>query len=352
MDKEYFYEWASSNKNVEKIIIDQFEVAEEKDHLKVTYILASSVPNANGALLTKGELEKAKDSIIDQPLIIVPDWDNLPTGHSLEEFPKLSWGALVVGTHISSELIEDENEVTHLKVVSKIWSIRYPEISNTVKSLYDSGDLQFSMEARFNSQTIEGATRTLHGVSFIGSAIVDQGANPFSYALEVAQKQKRKEEEKPVNFEEAIKKLKDLDADVYLTIATEFDSLKKEKNTLVSDKEKLETSSKALKETLETANSKIDELSNDLNAIKEEKEKAELAQKQEARFKEIAQFIDFKKEEVASKKEAYGKMDDEIWSIVLETAKRNKKVKSNVEFASDTRLDLDNPIGFLDGLGE
>jgi len=345
-----FYEFANKNeKNIERVEITKFEIAEEKDHIDITYILASSVENANGALVTKDELESAKASIIHQPLIIVPDWDNLPTGHSLEEFPKLGWGALVIGTHITSEVVQEE-DIYHLKTTARMWKIRYPEIAATLISLYEAGQLKFSMEASFQSQTIEGSTRTLHGVRFIGSAVVDDPANPFSYALEVAAKKRNQKEEKIVNFEEALKKLKGLDADLYVVVSSEVASLKETISKLNGDKESLETANKTMKESLETANKNLDEVTKERDNLKKEKEKMELAQKGEKRFAEIAQYVDFKEDEIESKKEAYAKMDEEVWNLVLETAKRNPKTKpsSNVEFASDMKLDL--PNGFLDGL--
>ncbi|WP_257064288.1 ELKS/Rab6-interacting/CAST family protein [Priestia megaterium] len=346
------YELASKNSNpIERTVITKYELAEEKDHIDVTYILASSVPNGNGALVTKEELASSQSSIIHQPLIIVPDWDNLPTGHSLEEFPKLSYGAVVVGTHISSEIAE-EGEISHLKTTARVWKIRYPELAATMMALHEAGSLKFSMESRFSSQTIEGATRTLHGVQFIGSAVVDDPANPFSYALEVASKRQKKEE-KIVNFEQAMQKLKEMEADIYVLVKDEVASLEKSVKDLSTDKSGLETASTTLKDTLKEANTTIDTLKEEIATMKQEKMQAELAQKQEARFTEISQFIDFKEDEVASKKEAYGKMADDVWEIVLETAKRNKKPESssNVEFASDIKLDIkDQPKGFLDGL--
>ncbi|MGG1547146.1 hypothetical protein ABE347_06605 [Bacillus paralicheniformis] len=341
------YEFARKKvKELERLTITKYELSEDKDHIDVTYILASSVENANGALITKEEMESAKDSIIHQPLIIVPDWDDLPTGHSLEEFPKLSWGALIIGTHISSDIVQD-GDIYHLTAKARVWKIRYPEVAANIIRLHEAGTLKFSMESRYTSQTIEGATRTLHGVRFIGSAVVDDPANPFSYALEVARKEKTKEE-KVVNFEQAMQKLKELDADAYLIVNEEFTSL----NDQVGDKEKLETASNELKNSLKTANEKIDELTNELNSMKEEKAQTELAQKQEARFNAISEFIEFAEDEIECKKEAFGKMDEDTFALVLETAKRNKKEKkeSNVEFASDTKLEVQN--GFLDGLGE
>ena len=347
--KSNFFELASKQgNNIERVEITKFEVAEEKDHIDITYILASSVANGNGALVTKDELESAQSSIIHQPLIIVPDWDNLPTGHSLEEFPKIGWSALVIGTHISSEVIQ-EDDVYHLKTTARMWKIRYPEIASTLMSLYEAGQLKFSMEASFQSQTIDGSIRTLHGVHFIGSAVVDNPANPFSYALEVANKRKQKED-KPLNFEEAMKKLKGLDADLYVLVTEEVASLNKTITDLNSDKKQLETANNTMKESLATANKNLDDVTKERDQLKTEKAQMELAQKGEKRFAEIAQFVDFKEDEVESKKEAYAKMDEDVWNLVLETAKRNPKVKpsSKVEFASDMKLDIQN--GFLDGL--
>lgn len=332
--------------------ITKFEIAEEKDHFDVSYILASSVTNGNGALISDTELSSAKDSILHQPLIVVPDWDNLPTGHSIEEFPKLGWGAVSVGTHIASEIIEGEDGVHHLKATARVWKIRHPELAEVMLNLFEAGDLKFSMEAKFNSQTIEGATRTLHGVHFIGSAVVNDPANPFSYALEVANKREQQKEEKVVNFEQAMELLKKHDADAYVLIKDEIANLKTKAEK--ADKvEGLENDKTSLASSLEQANGTIDTLKNEISTLKKEKEDKELAEKQEKRYSEIAQFITFEEEEVASKKESFGKMDEDTWNLVLETAKRNKKEdNSNVSFSTDTKLETSSQKGFLDFLGE
>lgn len=352
LDKIFGYELAS-NADLKKnnFIVEKFELSEEKDHIDLSYILASSVPNGNGALLTKEELESAKDSIINQPLIIVPEWDNLPTGHSVEEFPKLSWGALVIGTHTGAEIAEEDG-ITHLKAKAQVWKIRYPEISQVLVSLHEAGNLKFSMESRFKSQTVEGATRTLHGVKFIGAAVVNDPANPFSYALEVANKKHK--EDKVVNFEQAMELLKTLNVDVYALVNTELSNRSKTISDLEEEKTGLETSSKTVSQSLKDANKTIDDLETELSAIKEAQLQAELSAKQEKRFEEISEYVDFLEDEIASKKEAYGKMDEDTFNLVLETAKRNKKAESssNVAFASDTGLDLKKTNNFLDGLGE
>jgi len=335
-----------------KLNTSKYELSQTKTYIDITYILASTVVNHNGALVTLEEMETAKDTIIHQPLIIVPDWDNLPTGHDIsDEFPKLQWGAFIIGTHMKSEIVQD-GDVHHLQATARVWKIRYPEIASNMMAIHEAGGLTFSFELRYENQTVEGATRTLHGIEFIGSAVVDDPANPFSYALEVASK--RQKEEKPVNLEQAMKKLKELDADVYVKVSEELASLNKNVKTLNGEKDGLESASKILKDTIEKANKKVDELSSELDGMKKEKAQAELAQKQEARFNEISEFITHEETEIAEKKEAYGKMADDVWAIVLETAKRNKKEEkqSDVEFASSTKLEITEKKGFLDGLGE
>lgn len=340
-----------ASKMTERTVIENYEFSETKEHIDITYILASSVPNDNGALITKEELANSKDSIVNEPLIIVPDFDDLPTGHSLEKFPALSWGAVIVGTHIGSSLVEEDG-ITHLQATARVWKIRYPELANVMTSLHEAGNLKFSMESRFTSQTVEGATRTLNGVKFIGAAVVNDPANPFSYALEVANK--RKKEEKIVDFEQAMKALKEANADAYIVIEQHIKGKDSELATANSSIETLKGDKEQMKLSLEQANKNHDTVANELAQIKKEKAEAEVAQKQEKRFEEISEYVTFEEEEIASKKEAYGKMSDDTWEILIETAKRNKKAKdSNVEFASDTSIDLQKPKkGFLDGLGE
>lgn len=370
-------------------------MSEQKDYIDITYILASSVPNLNGALFTKDELEIAKDSIVNQPLIIVPDFNNLPTGHSVEDFPKLGFGAVVVGTHISSEIVE-EDKITHLKTTARVWKIRYPEIATMLLGLHASNNLKFSMEAKYANAKVEGGVRSLKGVSFIGSAVVDNPANPYSISLEVASKMKEgslmEEEVKIVQEEiaeeEEVKKCPECNKPLdECTCDKEEEKAEEEKcpecgkplnececkeekaeeepeekkcpdcgkplEECTCEKEKAEI--EILKASLETANAKIAELEAELAQINEAQKLAELEAMKEKRFSEISEFIDFTEEEIAEAKEKYAKLDEEVFSLVLETAKRNRKVEKEEEelkeLASDIKLNLKpKRKGYLDGL--
>ncbi|AKC02661.1 hypothetical protein CPT_Stills33 [Bacillus phage Stills] len=330
--------------------VNKFELANNKEHIDIKYILASSIPNFNGALFTEEELEAAEKSIVNEPLIIVPSFINLPTGHSVTDFPKLGDDAKIIGTHIASELQKD-GDVTHLVTTARVWKIRHPEIAQEMEQLHDNGELTFSMECHYNhSEVAEGGVRALKGVKFIGSAVVDDPANPFSYSLEVANKHKQGGHGK-MTLEEALQKIGQMEA----AAKTQSEELKK----VVADlevaqkaKKELEAAKATLTETLETANKNLEAATEQVKAFeteKAEKEKAELAEK---RFTEMAQFVKFEEAEVAAKKESFAGMSEDIFALVLETAKRSQPA-GNSEFAgitSDTKIDLSGSKGFLDGI--
>lgn len=376
--------------NIEKTLISNFELAETKDYLDITYILASSVPNLNGALFTDDELEKAKDSIINQPLIIVPDFGNFPTGHSIEDFPKISFGANIIGTHTASEIVE-ENGIKHLKVTARMWKIRYPEIASVITKLHSLGELKFSMECNYQRYEMVGSARSLKGVSFIGSAVVDEPANPYSVSVEVARlkgkedksmgaeklfeleqeqakcgdkekKEKSAEDkmEKCPNCgkpkeececkDEESKKCDDKDKK-----CGEKDEDKKKKCGSLED-EKASKEIELLTESLEKANARITELEKELASIHEKEELAKKEALKEERFNQIAEYLEFSEDEIEDKKETYAQLDEDVFNLILETAKTSKKVEKQGEVAgldSDVKLKVNKKrLGYLDGLGE
>ena len=350
--KKPYYAIASnqSRKKIERATITNYELAEEKDYIDITYILASSVPNGNGALFTKEELESEGGSIVHNPLIVVPSWENgQPTGHSIDDFPKLGWDARVIGTHISSETFEEDG-ITHLKTTARVWKIREPEIAQTLLSLHAAGDLKFSMETKYESAEVNGTVRTLKGIRFIGSAVVDDPANPFSYSLEAASKQRRQKEEKVVTFEEAMKVLKETNADAYLVATKHVEKLEvaaKENETLKGTNEELTKSLETATNTAKELDKKVKEFE---KATKEAKEK-ELASK---RLGEMAKYVEYTDEEKEAKMATFASMDDTVFELLLETAKRNKpEDQSGTDIASmssDTRMNFQSSSNFLDGI--
>lgn len=349
MLKKQKFEIASNltGRQIEKASITQFELAEEKDHIDVTYILASSVPNGNGALFTKEELEEKGSSIVNTPLIIVPSWeDGSPTGHSIEDFPKIGWDAKIIGTHIASETFEEDG-ITHLKTTARVWKIRYPEIAQTMVNLHSLGKLTFSMEASFSDQEVNGTVRTLKGVKFIGSAAVDDPANPYSYSLEVAKRKTK--EEKVVTFEQAMQILKEANADAYLLVQGEVATLKDAAGKVTG----LESTNNELAGTLKTANQTIDSLKAEVAGYKEKEEETKANEVANKRFSEMAKYVKYSDEEKATKKETFASMSDEVFDIVLDAAKKSNPngIEEKNEIAglsSDTTLKTDK--GYLDGI--
>jgi hypothetical protein len=337
LSNKAFYELASNNsgRKLEQATISKFEIAEEKDHVDVTYILASSVPNGNGALFTKEELEENGSSIVNTPLIIVPSWeDGSPTGHSIEDFPKIGWDAKIIGTHIASEVIEEDG-VSHLKTTARVWKIRYPEIAQTLVNLHTLGNLKFSMEASYKEQEVNGTVRTLKGVKFIGSAAVDDPANPYSYSLEVA-KQKQKGGIS-MNLEQALQKIGELEGE-----------LKNEK----AAKETAENTAKEIQTSLETANKTIDTLKTEVDDFQTKEKEAKENELASNRLAEMEKYVTYTEEEKAAKKTVFASMDESVFNLLVETAQKNKPVQTQTEVAglsSDTSLVIAGK-GFLDGI--
>lgn len=349
MFKKSFYEIASnlSAKKIERAEITRFELAEEKDHVDITYILASSVPNGNGALFLAEELKEKASTIVNTPLIVVPSWENgNPTGHSVEDFPKVGWDAKIIGTHIASETFEEDG-ITHLKTTARVWKIRYPEIAQTLVNLHAVGKLSFSMESKYSDVEVNGTVRTLKGIEFIGSAAVDDPANPYSYALEVAKRNKTKEE-KVVNFEQAMQIVKEHNADAYLLIQGEVANLK----TSAGKVEGLENTNKELATNLKTAGDTIDGLKAEVATFKQKEQEAKETETANKRFTEMAKFVKFTDEEKEAKKATFASMSDEVFEIVLETAKKSNPAGNEdheiAGISSDTKLNTSK--GFLDGI--
>lgn len=335
------YEFAStdSKRKIERAEITNFEIAEEKDYIDIKYILASSIPNGNGALFTKEELEQHKDTILNTPLIIVPSWeDGLPTGHSIDDFPKLSWNARIIGTHIASEIIE-ENGITHLKTTARMWKIREPEIAQTLLSLHKVGDLKFSMECKYQNVEVSGNTRILKGVSFIGSAVVDSPANPFSYSLEAAQKHKGGI---GMNLEQALQRIGELESQIQ-SYKKDFE---KAQQTEKASKETIDE----LKKSLKAANENVDKLQAKVKEFEEAAKQAEAKELATKRLNEMSKYVEYTEEEKNEKMATFASMSDDVYKLLLETAMKNKKdVKPEVAgLSSDTKLDLQK--GFLDGI--
>jgi len=333
----------------ERAEISKFEFAETKNHYDFTYILASSIPNLNGWHADAEALEAAKESIINEPLIIVPDWDNLPTGHSLAKFPALDYDAKIIGTHIAAETFEEDG-ITHLKTTARVWKIRHPLESETMKSLHEAGALRFSMEAAYDEAGTEGTTRKAKNVKFIGSAVVDDPANPFSYSLEVANRKKQEQGGfKSMEFktlEEAVAHI----GGMKVTLKNAEDALETANKTI----ETLTSEKATLTETLATANANVDNLTTEVSTLKEEKETAAKEKLADERFAEMAEHVEYTEAEKAETASHLATLSEDVYKMVLETAKRGSKKKDGktevAGVSSDTKLNLDadNPLAFLD----
>ncbi|MFE4353880.1 hypothetical protein [Peribacillus butanolivorans] len=169
--------------------LDGYETSSTEDYVLLTLILVTlDYSNLNGAIFTKEEVMKTKDTIIDTPLYVIPDIFEAPTEHS-KTFPKLEKQSVIVGHHTASRIIQNDGK-EHLEVTAKLYKSRYPELVASLHEMHLSGQLFCSMECSYNSeeQTING--RILKGIKFIGNALVEEPAGQYSKSLswEVARK--------------------------------------------------------------------------------------------------------------------------------------------------------------------
>ncbi|MCM3704809.1 hypothetical protein M3205_03635 [Cytobacillus firmus] len=173
--------------------LDNYETSSKDDYVLLTLILITlDYPNGNGAIFTKEEILKAKDTIIDTPLIIIPDILDTPTNHS-NSFPKLDKKAVIVGHHIASRIIQKDG-LEHLEVTAKLYKSRYPELVASLQQLHLTGQLFCSMECSYGSEEQTTNGRILKGIKFIGNALVTDPAGQYSKSLtwEAAKKEAEK----------------------------------------------------------------------------------------------------------------------------------------------------------------
>ncbi|PLR69102.1 hypothetical protein [Bacillus sp. UMB0893] len=174
-------------------IIDNYEKSSNDDYVLLTLILVTlDHPNLNGAVFTKEEVLKAKATIIDTPLIVLPDVLGTPSSHS-ESFPRLDKEALIVGHHTASKIIQKDGK-EHLQVTAKLYKSRYPELIASLQQLHLSGQLFCSMECSYSSEEQTKNGRILKGIKFIGNCLVNDPAGQYSTSLdwEAAKKEEEK----------------------------------------------------------------------------------------------------------------------------------------------------------------
>ncbi|MGE6719545.1 hypothetical protein ACQKGD_19595 [Peribacillus frigoritolerans] len=173
--------------------LDNIEISINEDYVFLKLILVTlNHPNLNEAIFSKEEVIKAKETIIDAPLIIIPDLLDAPTEHS-KSFPKLDKEALIVGHHIASRIIQKDGK-DHLEVTAKLYKSRYPELVASLYQLHLSGQLFCSMECSYDSEEQTTNGRILKGIKFIGNALVSNPAGQYSTSLswEAAKKETKK----------------------------------------------------------------------------------------------------------------------------------------------------------------
>ena len=140
-------------------------------------------------LIEKADLEKAIDSLDGKPVRILFDGEN-PTGHGYNQDTQ-TFSPLVANIGFIhwawGKTNEEENNRYEAVCDMVIWQKYYPEISNRLRQLHQSGELKFSFEMERDFEMTPEGYKKLFNIHFTGVAIVKNPAFEQTRSLLVAE---------------------------------------------------------------------------------------------------------------------------------------------------------------------
>jgi hypothetical protein len=222
-------------------------------------------------------------SFIDKPVIIVPNKDDLPTGHGYdfkkEKFdiakrknighiidarPVLVGNGEIVEVYDEHDLDKHIDKELRIVVDMVIYKNYYMDISERLESLHNAGVLSFSMESVISAISTKDNGKVATDISFTGLAIVDKPAFVNSKSIELAEK-----EENEMDFEKM------------------YEAEKAKNETLIAEKANIETELASVKEEVVTAKEELAQVKTELveanatiETLKPYKEQVEVAEKE------------------------------------------------------------------------
>lgn len=170
------------NDNKDNIVlsIKNIELAEEQNdvYMTLTMPVATTRTNLNGLKFTADFFDKGKNTLVDMPLLVNRELlESGETDKLTHEFDGQNFNTDVIGV-IYKTWIADYDDSSDIKVLmasSKVYK-RFGATCNAIKDLYESGELEFSMEL-LATEIIQYADRkeVIDG-TFIGHTVVSNGA--------------------------------------------------------------------------------------------------------------------------------------------------------------------------------
>lgn len=250
--------------------------------------------NANKIRFRREVLLKSYKTLINKPVVLVADRNNLPTGHgysyatkSFDENKRKYIGHITNafpvivdaedGIHtIAEDLGEVEIPEGELRICVDFVVYKYylNEIAERLEFLHNIGDFNFSIESKTFGNTEENGIRECEDILFTALAVVSNPAFPHSQSITVAEEK----EEHLMDFEKMYNDLK-ADYDALVAANTQNEELS---NELAEVKTELAE----VKGQLNQANATIE-------TLKPYKEKVEVAEKEalgKQRAEKLAKF--------------------------------------------------------------
>lgn len=225
-----------------------FEMASmnDADLMKIKCFATHEGMNLNGTIFPREVLFNACHSFIDKPVILVPDRNNFPTGHSFD-FKKKTFNTekrINVGHIVGAcpVIVFADGEICEVYSVEELNSEKYKngelriiadlviyknylsEIADKLSLLHQIDNLSFSMEAMVSAIKNEDGSATCTSIAFTGLAIVDEPAFVNAKSIEVAEKEAQK-----MDFEKEYNELK-----------TKYDELETKYNEVAEAQSKAE----------------------------------------------------------------------------------------------------------------
>lgn len=267
----------------------------DSDLMRIKAYAVTEGRNLNGTIFPRKLLYMSYRSFIDKPVVIVPNKNDLPTGHGFD-FKKETFDITkrknighitnaypvlvneighVVDVYDEAELDKHPNSELRIVVDMVIYKNYYTDISERLESLHNIGSLSFSMESIISAVSTKDNGKVATDIAFTGLAIVDKPAFVNSKSIELAEK-----EEKDMEFKE-----------MYEAEKARNEALIAEKTSVETELASVKDEIASTKEELANAKTELAEAQATIESLKPYKEQVEVAEKEalgQARAEKLA----------------------------------------------------------------
>jgi len=276
---------------VDKELLAEAKIEKQKDLMYVAFKLVHEGTNRNRDTFIESELKAA----IDSPKLKSVNW-----GHTNEN----------IGVIYDTQFVEaTEEEPAHILAAAAIWKAKHKERAREMLERFAQGKLFFSMETFFEDaecsachktfgiregicshlssrfSALSTTSRILRGLTFGGSGVVEEPADPLAVGLALASKKKEQEmKSKGVKLMDE-KEFKDELAKAETATKEANDKVDEVIKSTTTEKEKLETKVEELTVANKTA---TDELEKVKKTLAETQEQLEASTKENETMKEAA----------------------------------------------------------------